>query len=124
MIHAVEKNSLEAVACILKSGREFKQDVEMNHYDKRQRTAIIYAAINGNIHIMEMLLEHKFHDPNENHVIKWKDELGKDVCDYASADEMKLIVGRYVEKSNMLYQNYFTMMQSLSPKYLKSLRPD
>ena len=71
-----------------------------------------------------MLLDHEFHDKKESHVIKWKDELGKDVCDYASTDEMKILVGRYIEKKNMLYQNYFTMMQSLSPSYLYKLRPD
>lgn len=45
--------------------------------------------------------------------MKWKDDLGKDVCDYAQTDEVKMILAKYIEKSNQLYPGYFNMMATL-----------
>jgi hypothetical protein len=41
---------------------------------------------------MKELLKFKFCDPEVQHAIKWKDEIGKDVCEYAHSDEMKLLL--------------------------------
>ena len=46
LIHAVEKNNLDCVNIILEAAMRTKQDINMNHYDKRGRSAIKYASIN------------------------------------------------------------------------------
>lgn len=69
---------------IVEAGVELGQNIDMNHYDKRGRTAIIHASINNNPQIMKILLfEYKFPLADDRHLVRWKDELGRDVCEYA-----------------------------------------
>eukprot|EP00347_Sterkiella_histriomuscorum_P022101 403331675 len=125
LIHAVERNSFESTKLIIETAKKTKQDVDMNNYDKRGRTAIIHASINQSVDILRLLLfDYKFpQNPTANgneqvHVIKWKDDLSKDVCDYAQTDDTKLVLSEYIEKNNLLYPGYFTMMQTIQKKLM------
>ena len=141
IIHACEINNTECVRLLINYASQSKQDLDMNHYDKRGRTALIHATINQNADILNLILN-KYEFPflstsqtNNNysqlgltasfsstslgslpqslHVIKWKDELGKDACDYAHKDEVKKMLGRYIEKHGLVYPGYFNMMRSI-----------
>jgi len=46
LVHAVERNSLELARMIVEAGAKLGQNIDMNNYDKRGRTAIIHASIN------------------------------------------------------------------------------
>ncbi|CDW72062.1 ankyrin repeat [Stylonychia lemnae] len=128
LIHAVERNSVEIVALLIEAAQRTKQDLDMNNYDKRGRTAIIHAALNQNLEILKLLLfQYKFppaiSSPGTNHqeqvhVVKWKDDLGKDVCDYAQTEDIKITLSQYIEQSNQLYPGYFNMIASIQKKML------
>ena len=61
LIHAVERNSVEATRMIIEAAKSSNQDVDMNNYDKRGRTAIIHASFNQNAEILKILFfEYKF----------------------------------------------------------------
>ena len=103
LIHACEKNNVHAVQVLLGTAMRNRLEVGMNQYDHRQRTALIYATINQNAKVMQLLLEYRFLEDKELHVVKWKDELGKDACEYAQTDEVKLVLAKYIEGKNMVY---------------------
>ncbi len=69
---------------------------------------------------MELLL-YKYEFPNGSgkHVIRWKDELGKDACEYAQDEEVKILLARYIEENNMVFPGYFEMMRTIHKRIKK-----
>ena len=120
LIHAVERNSPECTRLLIESGKALGLDVDMNNYDKRGRTALIHAVINQSCEILELLLNtYEFPLGGGAHVIRWKDELGKDACDYAQMEEVKVLLAMYIEEKSMLFPGYFEMMRTIHKRVKK-----
>jgi ankyrin repeat protein len=89
------------IDCALKQGIE----IDINSYDNRGRTALIYSVIQENEDILKLIM--KYNQGCKSKLqIKWRDELGKDVCDYAETLNMKKILVKYIEDNEIEYHDY------------------
>ena len=100
---------------VIEGAIQLKQDLDVNAYDKRGRTALIYAVLNNNPKVLEMILGYKQID-GQKAQIKWRDELSKDVCDYANDDTIKQMLSKYVEDNDLQYHNYYVMKTNMGNK--------
>mmetsp|Transcript_36969 Transcript_36969/g.27333 ORF Transcript_36969/g.27333 Transcript_36969/m.27333 type:complete len:117 (+) Transcript_36969:246-596(+) len=82
LICAVEKKSVTLARLIILGGKNLALKLNMNAFDYRGRTALIYAMISGNLELLKLILD----VDEDQHEVKWRDEIGKDVCDYAVTD--------------------------------------
>jgi ankyrin repeat protein len=62
LIYASEKNQFRIVRSIVEGAVKFEQDLDINAFDKRGRTALIYSVMNKNEEILDLLLSYKQKD--------------------------------------------------------------